>query len=175
MKHQIAVSLSIIAVLLIALPASAQTMNVEMGTTFTCTNNAECKRKCEGLGGTWRPNPGGSTHGSCSLRRISLSELLLVSRDTLKEEKNVRRWTAVDVGGDQRVTDTDDADDGHEVVFLTPSECEALGGDVDFHRGCSGTLLKCTTKDSNGTRRAMCIDEIDTIIEQPEPDPEPSE
>jgi len=169
MNNRIAVSLSVIAVLLFALPASAQTMNVEMGTTFTCTNNAECKRKCEALGGTWKANPGGSTHGSCSLRRISLSELLLVSRDTLKEEKNVRHWTAIDAAGDQRVTDTDDADDSDEVVFLTPSECEALGGDVDYHTGCSGTLLKCSTKDSNGTRRAMCIDELDKIIERPVP------
>ena len=166
-KYWLVVSVSAIGILF-ALSALAENMNLEMGTTFTCTNNAECKRKCEALGGRWKPNTGGATHGDCYLRRNSLSELLVVSRDTLRDEKKVALWVPVDEPGSRQVTDTnDDDDDIDNVVYLTPSECDALGGDVDFHAGCSGTLLKCTTKDSNGKRHSICIDEIDKVIERP--------
>lgn len=48
---------------------------IQVNTTFTCTTNAECKRKCEALGGRWKSNPGGSTHGTCSLSYHSLSTI----------------------------------------------------------------------------------------------------
>ena len=41
---------------------------IQVSTTFTCSTNAECKKKCEALGNdhTWKPNPGGSTLGTCT-------------------------------------------------------------------------------------------------------------
>ena len=45
-------------------------VQVQTTTTFSCSTNAECKKKCEALGSdhTWKPNPGGSTLGSCTKR-----------------------------------------------------------------------------------------------------------
>ncbi len=39
----------------------AATVQVQTNTTFTCTDNADCKAKCKALTppGTWKPNPGG--------------------------------------------------------------------------------------------------------------------
>jgi len=41
---------------------------IQVNTTFTCSTNSECKRKCENLGGTWKPNPGGATLGTCTVK-----------------------------------------------------------------------------------------------------------
>jgi len=128
-------------------------MGVEFGTTFTCSSNSECKRKCEGLGGRWKRDTSGATFGTCTIPRSSLSELVNLSKATLAEEKKMSLWTRAGVEGPDNV------------VLLTPSECDALGGDVDYHSGCSGTHLKCSTTDSKGERRSVCIDELDTFID----------
>jgi len=59
-----------------ASPASAAPTSPQV--SFTCSSNAECKRKCEALGSdhTWHPNPGGSTWGRCVKRRASLFQWL---------------------------------------------------------------------------------------------------
>lgn len=48
----------------------AQQIQPQSSSTFSCSTNAECKKKCEKLGKdhTWKPNPGGSTLGSCTKR-----------------------------------------------------------------------------------------------------------
>lgn len=48
--------------------ALQQQIQVQTNQTITCTSNADCKTKCEAIGGTWKPNPGGSTHGTCTIR-----------------------------------------------------------------------------------------------------------
>lgn len=47
---------------------------IQVSAAFTCSTNAECKKKCEALGSdhTWKPNPGGSTFGTCSKKRQAL-------------------------------------------------------------------------------------------------------
>lgn len=146
--------------LLVSLPAAAERMAVQMGTSFSCKSNAECKRKCEALGGRWKAHPNGSIWGECYLRPQSLSDLVLVSRASLAGEKQVNLWT--DAG--DFLGETGGAGNGL-TAFLTPSECDALGGDVDYHADCSGTRLKCTTRDSKGKRRSVCIDELDKFVE----------
>lgn len=131
----------------------AEAMSVEMGTTFSCTSNDECKRKCEAIGGRWKRDASGSTYGTCTLPPSSLSELVNFSAAALRDEKKIKMWTQV---GDEGPDD---------VIFLTPRECDTLGGDVDYHSGCSGTHLKCTTTDSDGKRRSVCIDEMDRFID----------
>ena len=54
--------------------AFAVQVQVQTNTTFTCSSNADCKTKCEALGGTWKPNPGGSTFGTCTINSKSLTE-----------------------------------------------------------------------------------------------------
>ena len=65
----------------------------------------------------------------------------------LREAAKVSQWPA-DTGLRQ--------DSG--VMELKPSECNSLGGDVDYHEWCPPTRLKCTVGD-----RAVCIDEMDEI------------
>jgi hypothetical protein len=42
-------------------------IGVDTGISFTCETQEECKRKCEQLGGRWKPDKTGTTHGSCTL------------------------------------------------------------------------------------------------------------
>ena len=50
---------------------------IQVSTTFTCSTNAECKRKCEALGSdhTWKSNPGGATLGTCTKKRQNLTRI----------------------------------------------------------------------------------------------------
>lgn len=56
----------------------AAPIEVQTGETIKCETNAECKTACEEIGGTWKPNPGGSTHGTCTkkLRSAVLPAIL---------------------------------------------------------------------------------------------------
>jgi len=58
--------------------SSAVAAPIQARESFTCSSNAECKRKCEALGSdhTWKPNPGGSTYGTCTKRRVSVFQRL---------------------------------------------------------------------------------------------------
>jgi hypothetical protein len=53
---------------------------IKVSTTFTCSTNAECRRKCEALGSdhTWKPNPGGATLGTCTQNgSVGFSDFLI--------------------------------------------------------------------------------------------------
>lgn len=112
-------------------------VQVQTKTTFSCTSNADCKRKCEALGSdhTWKPNPGGSTFGTCTKRSQSLSEQIRVLKKRLIEEKKVRLWPTVGVKQPDGI-----------IVELTPTECDSLGGEVNVNVGCGWPWLSCTTK-----------------------------
>ena len=148
-NFQMVVFVTAVSLTLIGIETSNAAMSVELGTTISCDSQATCKTKCEAIGGTWKRDTTGSTHGTCSLRQQALAELVSFSKGQLVNEKKVELWTEA---GD---------DKSDEVVFLSPSECDALGGDVDYHSGCSGTRLKCTTTDSDDKRHSVCIDEMD--------------
>ena len=62
---------------------------IQVSTTFSCSTNAECKRKCEALGSdhTWKPNPGGSTLGTCTKK----SQLSPPSKATLDSLSTVNK------------------------------------------------------------------------------------
>lgn len=66
---------------------------IQVSTTFSCSTNAECKRKCEALGSdhTWKPNSGGSTLGTCTKKsRLSPpSKATLDSLSTVTKNSNV--------------------------------------------------------------------------------------
>lgn len=131
---------------------NAESMGVEMATTYTCSSNAECKRKCEGLGGRWKRDTTDTTFGTCTIPASSLSDLVNKSKAILGDEKNISKWTHAGANAPG-------------IVLLTPSECDALGGDVDYHTGCSGTHLKCTTTNKKGERNSACIDKLDRFID----------
>ena len=65
-------SINFILLLTALITLSCSTNQNREGTTFTCSSNQECKEKCEALGSdhTWKPNPGGSTFGTCTKRMI---------------------------------------------------------------------------------------------------------
>ena len=42
-------------------------ISVDTGVSFTCESQEECKRKCEELGGRWKRDETGTTHGTCTL------------------------------------------------------------------------------------------------------------
>lgn len=48
-------------------PAQAAPQQIQVQTTFSCSNQDECKRKCEAIGGRWKKDQTGTTHGTCSL------------------------------------------------------------------------------------------------------------
>ena len=52
------------------------------------------------------------------------------------------------------------------VAYLTPHECKGLGGKPEYHKGCDGTLLKCTVVTSDGKVHAVCITEKEIYIEK---------
>lgn len=133
----------------------AQQIQVRTTTTFSCSTNAECKKKCEKLGSdhTWKPNPGGSTLGTCTKKSKSLvdskkiesvhgTDKIFVRSETndnsnkklkfIQELMKNKKWTKYDVVPPS--------------VPLTIAECEALGGTVQYHSGCGTTLLKCSNR-----------------------------
>lgn len=75
------------------------------------------------------------------------SETVTEEQSALREIKNVSSWP----GAGQPVPD-------NPISQLKPSECDGLGGDVDYHASCGKYKLKCTVGD-----RALCIDELDVV------------
>lgn len=42
-------------------------IGLDTGISFTCESQEECKRKCEDVGGRWRRDETGATHGTCTM------------------------------------------------------------------------------------------------------------
>lgn len=105
---------------------------IQVSTGFTCSTNAECKRKCEALGKghVWKPNPGGSTHGTCTKIGRGYKELTSKHKQKQVDKKQVNKGTT-----------NYTAESAKPLSIL---ECKALGGKVQYHAGCSTTLLKCS-------------------------------
>lgn len=93
--------LGILSLFVAGVLGNAAAEQISVTTAFTCSTNAECKRKCEGLGSdhVWKPNPGGSTLGTCTKRvtlaplsRELLETLNVVSKysDAIEEELNAQ-------------------------------------------------------------------------------------
>lgn len=49
--------------------------NIQSVKAFTCSSQADCKKKCEALGSdhTWKSDPSGATHGTCTKKKKVLS------------------------------------------------------------------------------------------------------
>jgi len=149
----------------LVLPASgALALQVGLNDTFTCSSNAECKRKCEARGGRWKRDRTNTTHGTCTLpasisirERIELLSTQLEqakAQQRLYEQKRVTGWAS-----------TPDATDGLTAVALTPSECAGLGGDVFYDNNCRSGVM-CVTEviraaDAENEMFFQCVDELD--------------
>lgn len=133
----------------------AQQIQVRTTTTFSCKTNAECKRKCEELGSdhTWKPNPGGPTLGTCTKKSQSLvdrkkigsfpgTHVIFVETET-NDNSFEKLQFVLELMKDKKWSKDDVAPPS---VPLTIAECEALGGTVQYHSGCSTTLLKCSNR-----------------------------
>jgi hypothetical protein len=141
---------------------------IQVGTTFSCSTNAECKRKCEALGSdhVWKPNPGGSTLGTCTKKlaystdrnMIELPSATRVFIEANNADEIFEKFLSayrIELMKIKKVEQWDKDNTGDFSVPLTIGECEALGGTVQYHPGCGSTLLKCSNRGY-----AACITEL---------------
>ncbi len=49
--------------------------NIQSGKAYVCTSAADCKKKCEDDGNTWKPDTSGTTHGTCTKKKSNSTTL----------------------------------------------------------------------------------------------------
>jgi len=108
--------------------------------SYTCTNNADCKKKCEDRGGVWRRDKTGTTHGTCTVpSSIKLSDKIGILQKQLDQMKLQR--SLID---DKKVSDWPNARDAGndlKVMELKLSECHGLGGDIFYDANCESEVI----------------------------------
>ncbi|NNE13858.1 MAG: hypothetical protein HKN51_02700 [Saprospiraceae bacterium] len=136
---------------------NAQQINVQTTETFTCSSEPECKRKCEALGKKyiWKKDKTGTTFGTCTKLGSSIVDdnnnkpemptdgvFVGTDVDNNSYEKLLSKFVVELLDHNKWTKDVTETND----VPLTIGECEALGGTVQYHPGCSTTLLKCSNR-----------------------------